>query len=170
MWFICTVCLFTQKDVSFPNRNQLYPLIILHVQCGLCVQYVYLHKRDVSFPNRNQLYPLIILHVQCGLCVQYVYLHKRAYHSQIEIKHILSSSCTEFNCRGANATGWRHYRETFAALLARCEREFAGHQWCSDLMSPLMSDRTNYWWNTEKQVNWCGLTLIWRHCIEKWNS
>ena len=69
MWFVCTVCLFTQKGVSFPNRNQLYPLIILHVQCGLCVHVCLFTQKGVSFPNRNQLYPLIILHVQCGLCV-----------------------------------------------------------------------------------------------------
>ena len=57
---MCTLCLFTQKGVSFPNRNQLYPLIILHVQCGLCVHVCLFTQKDVSFPNRNQLYPLII--------------------------------------------------------------------------------------------------------------
>ena len=57
------------KGVSFPNRNQLYPLITLHVQCGLCVHVCLFTQKDVSFPNRNQLYPLITLHVQCGLCV-----------------------------------------------------------------------------------------------------
>ena len=42
------VCMYSMsiytKGVSFPIRNQLYHLIILHVQCSLYVQYVYLHK------------------------------------------------------------------------------------------------------------------------------
>ena len=54
------------------------------------------------------------------VCV-YAYLPKGAYHFQLEINCILLSCCTEFNCRGSNATGWRHYMETLPALLARCE-------------------------------------------------
>ena len=125
MWFVCTVCLFTQRAYHFQKEIN----YILSSSCTsnvVCVYSLSIYTKGVSF--------------------------------QIEIKYILSSYCTEFNCRGANATGWRHYRETFAALLARCEREFAGHQWisrtrgqwCSNLMSPLMSDRTNCWWNTRE--------------------
>ena len=85
---------FLDIDVSFPERNQLYPLIILHVQCSLCVHYVHLHKRTYHF----QIEINYILSSSCTfnvVCVyMYVYLHKRAYHFQIEINHILLSSCT----------------------------------------------------------------------------
>ena len=112
---------------------------------------------------------------QCnGVCV-YVHLQIWTYRFQIEINYTLLSSCTEFNCRGANATGWRQYMETLPALLVRCEgnslfasgfptrRDSDTVIWCLLWFQP----ERNAHETLGKQVNCCGLTLIWTHCNEK---
>ena len=60
-------------------------------------------------------------------------------------------------------------------IIATLWGDFAGHQWIprtrgqwySDLMFHLISVWTNCNETLEKQVNWYGLMLIWRHCNEK---
>ena len=82
------------KGVSFQNRNQLYPLIILHVQCGLCVQYVYLHKRTYHFQIEIN-YILLSSCTSNVVCVYSMFIYtKGTYHFQIEINYIILSSST----------------------------------------------------------------------------
>ena len=127
------------KSVSFPNINQLYPLMILHVQCSLCVNVCLFTQKGVSFPNINQLHPLMILHgVHCRGANA---TRCRCYMETLPA--ILVHCEMEFSAQ-------RDIGEAILCLL-----------WCQPEQ---VAEGT-----LGEQVNWCGLTHICRYCDSKWN-